>query len=379
MDKCYTVFDVETPNGRNDRICSIGITLIDNDEIGYSDKFFVNPESAFERRNISIHRITPDDVKDSPAFPELWAKIHKYFENRIIVAHNAYFDLNVLKKSLNDYQIKSEKVCFVDTLEMAREILDLDNNRLDTLSDYYNIELNHHDSESDCLATAKILLELFKKCPKREKYEKIFSFDGINESCKVHSPIKHTQQTQSLLQLKDILKTISFDRKITLDEFGLLRIWMDNHADLRGCYPYDLIFDEAANILEDGFIEDRELDELFEICNKALDPVNSQNDRIEARSVLGKKVVLSGEFIYGNKTEIAEMLVSHGAEIQNNVTKKTNIVLVGGCGNISWSAGNYGNKIKKALELKEKGIEIEIVKEADLFLELEDKNGAVVV
>ena len=64
------------------------------------------------------------------------------------------------------------------------------------------------------------------------------------------------------------------------------------------------------------------------------------------------------------------MLSERGAVLQKGVTKKTNIVLVGDCGSDAWVAGNYGTKVKKAMELQEKGIEISIVREEDFFKEL---------
>jgi DNA polymerase-3 subunit epsilon len=66
------VFDVETPNFNNDRICAIGISVIENGEIVKSRYSLVNPECEFDYRNIQIHGITPSDVNDAPTFPEVW-------------------------------------------------------------------------------------------------------------------------------------------------------------------------------------------------------------------------------------------------------------------------------------------------------------------
>lgn len=54
MEEKYTVFDVETPNGANDRICSIGISEIENGMIIESQNIFVNPECEFDSFNIHI-------------------------------------------------------------------------------------------------------------------------------------------------------------------------------------------------------------------------------------------------------------------------------------------------------------------------------------
>ena len=50
------------------------------------------------------------------------------------------------------------------------------------------------------------------------------------------------------------------------------------------------------------------------------------------------------------------------------MTTKTHIVLVGNQGNNAWVAGNYGTKVKKAMELQAKGLQIAIIKESDYFI-----------
>lgn len=71
-EQVLTFLDVETPNWRNDRVCQIA--LIQTDEKGIViDKLthLVNPEERFDDVNMSIHGITPMDVKNAPTFPEL--------------------------------------------------------------------------------------------------------------------------------------------------------------------------------------------------------------------------------------------------------------------------------------------------------------------
>ncbi|AFV03272.1 hypothetical protein UNSWDHB_1647 [Dehalobacter sp. UNSWDHB] len=45
-------------------------------------------------------------------------------------------------------------------------------------------------------------------------------------------------------------------------------------------------------------------------------------------------------------------------------------MVVGGQGSSAWSAGNYGNKVKKALESQANGRLIEIIREADFYTAL---------
>ena len=155
----YVVFDVETPNRMNDRMSAIGITVIEENRI--IDEFYslVNPETHFDYFNIRLTGISERTVKNSPTFPELWKKIEPLMSSGLLAAHNAVFDMGVLKKCLKAYGIEwrpsAEYIC---TVQMGKRLLPGMSHKLNDLCDYYNIELDHHQADSDSRAAAQILL-----------------------------------------------------------------------------------------------------------------------------------------------------------------------------------------------------------------------------
>ena len=94
---------------------------------------------------------------------------------------------------------------------------------------------------------------------------------------------------------------------------------------------------------------------------------NQINNDLDLSKFVGKQICLSGNFYSCSKSDMAERLKSIGANIKSDVSSKTDYVIVGNGGNEKWSCGNYGNKIKKALELQEKGKNIKIIKEEDIL------------
>lgn len=62
--------------------------------------------------------------------------------------------------------------------------------------------------------------------------------------------------------------------------------------------------------------------------------------------------------------------VAQGGIVGKSVTKKTDYLIVGELGSDMWSSGNYGSKVKKAMELQEKGSTIVIVKEGEASITL---------
>ena len=369
MNNKFAVIDVETPNGKNDRICSIGITLIENYQIVDTKYKLINPECDFDEINTKIHGISSDCVKDAVTFCDAWKDISFCFKDYIIVAHNASFDLNVIRKALNYYNLIINTFLYIDTVEMSRDAFpNLANYRLHTVCDFLNIELLHHNSQSDSFATACILLNIIKAGFDTDRYIHSMNFEEKNSNQSYyHYSSKRSSLIQSLRELEKILKSISKDRIITKLEFDFLNDWLENHYELSGNFPFDSIFKYVKIILSDGIVEDNELVALLEICDKILNPVENSNNKCECINVGGKNIVLSGEFSFGSKSQVSDLLVSKGAIMQNTVSKKTDIVLVGNKGNDAWIAGNYGTKIKKAMELQNAGANILIIKESDFF------------
>ena len=117
----YIVFDVETPNSRNDRMSAIGIAVVENGAITEEFYSLVNPEAEFGPFNIRLTGITPEMVKDQPAFPALWEQIRPLFESGMLAAHYAPFDMGVLEKCLRAYGIAWKPYArYVCTCAMGR-------------------------------------------------------------------------------------------------------------------------------------------------------------------------------------------------------------------------------------------------------------------
>ena len=155
----FVAFDVETPNCRNDRMSAVGITVVENGAI--TDEFYslVNPETEFDPFNIRLTGIGPEDVRRAPTFPEVWEQMEPILSSGLFVAHNAVFDLGVLRKCLRDYGIEwKPSVWYLCTVQMGRRLLPGMYHSLDTMCGYYGIELNHHHALSDSRACAGILM-----------------------------------------------------------------------------------------------------------------------------------------------------------------------------------------------------------------------------
>lgn len=159
MEK-FIVFDVETPNFRNDRMSAIGVSVVEDGRVTWEYDTLINPETHFDRFNIDLTGITPEAAARAPAFPEVWETLRPVFESGILAAHNATFDMGVLRACLAHYGIPWRKYApYVCTCRMARRCYGLPHNRLNNLCDYLGIELDHHKAGSDARAAALLLID----------------------------------------------------------------------------------------------------------------------------------------------------------------------------------------------------------------------------
>lgn len=128
----------------------------------------------------NVNGITDDMVENCPGFSQIAASVSEYISGCTIVGHNLDFDIKRL--FVGGVEL-SEKAKYYDTLKLARYVLDADNTKkynyisgeyeevdgdvenykLDTLCEYYDIYRDDaHRALSDCLATAKLFKRLIE-------------------------------------------------------------------------------------------------------------------------------------------------------------------------------------------------------------------------
>ncbi|MBQ8072232.1 MAG: ATP-dependent RecD-like DNA helicase [Clostridia bacterium] len=171
----YVCFDVETPNARNDRMSAIGISVVENGRITEEFFSYVNPEEPFDSFNTELTGISAATVAGAPTFRELWPRIRPLLSGGTLAAHNAPFDMGVLKRCLLDYGISWKKQApYVCTVRIGRAVLPNMSHRLNDMCRYYEIELDHHQADSDSHACAEILIRYLQAEVKVNDYTRFW-------------------------------------------------------------------------------------------------------------------------------------------------------------------------------------------------------------
>lgn len=154
----YTAFDVETPNRNNNSLCSIGLVHVEDGSVTFQKEYLVNPEADFDFSNVLIHGITEEMVHDAPTFSEVWKEIAPFFDG-LLIAHNATFDLSVIKASLFRHDLCIPEMYYVCTVLLSRRHIPRErygSHRLNDLSRGLGFTLDHHHALSDADACRRI-------------------------------------------------------------------------------------------------------------------------------------------------------------------------------------------------------------------------------
>ena len=179
----YIVFDTETPNSRNDSICSIGITVVENGRIVEERYDLVDPEARFDVFNVQLHGISPDMVRFEKNFPVLWDEIGPLMGSGVLVAHNAAFDLGVLSKLFRRYGIAKAPDYYACTVQLGRKCIpEAPNHKLNTLCELLQISLDHHNAASDSHACAELLCHYLSLGFPVDRYVKLWDYNRVSKS-----------------------------------------------------------------------------------------------------------------------------------------------------------------------------------------------------
>jgi DNA polymerase III subunit epsilon len=159
----FVAIDFETANRYMHSACSLGMAIVnDLNIIDTRYRLIRPPDMYFHPINISVHGIKPDDVRNEPQFHRYWKSIRNYIDNKLVIAHNAAFDVSVLRSVLNHYGLSYPTFNYTCSCKIARKVWrGLESYNLHAVSDHLGIELQHHNALSDSIACAKIAIKAF--------------------------------------------------------------------------------------------------------------------------------------------------------------------------------------------------------------------------
>ncbi|NDH66062.1 MAG: DNA polymerase III subunit epsilon [Microbacteriaceae bacterium] len=158
----FTAIDFETANGSPASPCAVGLVKVRDAKIVDSLALLIQPpypNDWFSEFNIKVHGIRPSNVSDAPSWPEALTMMLDFIGDDALVAHNAGFDMGVLRDSARLIDSELPALEYACSLMIARKTYNLESYRLNAVA--YAIgheEFEHHDALADADACARIII-----------------------------------------------------------------------------------------------------------------------------------------------------------------------------------------------------------------------------
>ncbi len=160
----FISIDFETATSFPSSICSMGFCVVEDNKIVSKKEILIRPEPfEFNDYNILIHGITPELVWDKPRFCDLWDDILPLVENKLIVAHNASFDVGAMRATLDTFGIEYPTFDYICTVKLSQKAYpDLPSHKLNAMAEALGLSFNHHHAGDDAYICAELLLRIMK-------------------------------------------------------------------------------------------------------------------------------------------------------------------------------------------------------------------------
>lgn len=304
----FIAIDFETASHERTSACSVGIAAVKDMAIVETFYALIRPKAMhFEDGNIAIHGISPEMVEEEQAFDEIWPQISKYFTEHVpVVAHNASFDMSVLKKSLG---YEPQEFFYLDTIALASKHVD-GSKSLDHCAEVLGVCLdNHHNAEDDAIACAEIVIEILNRSNCRTIWEFLVKTDNGG----------------MLHRISDLHQSDIMPKKA-----AKARKWEHHTSPSEICRTVDCVDPNSP------------------LCNA--------------------NIVFTGELSISRR-EAMQIAVDHGAVVKSSVSKKTNYLVVGTQDKEIVGEDGLSTKEEKAIELNNSGkANIVILHEDDFLL-----------
>ena len=94
----WAAVDFETATSSRSSACALGVVIVEDGRELHRQAWLIRPPgNRYDVGNVAIHGIRPVDTEDAPDFSRVWSEAMAMIEDRPLVAHNAPFDVGVIR------------------------------------------------------------------------------------------------------------------------------------------------------------------------------------------------------------------------------------------------------------------------------------------
>lgn len=191
----YSIIDIEITTNQNNepKIIEIGAININPSHPDSQQKFhsLINPECPIKYIDFKVTGLRDKDLINGKRISEVFPEFIRFIDKRILVAHNAKFDLRVLRQvalSLNQNFVEPQHI---DTLALAKKLLNMKSYKLGDIKKELDLDKSNHRALEDCEITHALFLKLLSEM----KGKGITSLNQLNNFLKLDCLCSSNQKT----------------------------------------------------------------------------------------------------------------------------------------------------------------------------------------
>lgn len=159
----FTAIDFETANSSSASACAVGLARVRDGRVVATAGWLIQPPPGHDRffeLNTRIHGIREEDVVGAKGWSEQLGEMAAFAGADILVAHNAGFDMTVIRRACEATGDVCPPYRYMCSLQIARKLYDLESYRLPSVAAVAGfVDFAHHDAAADALACAHIMID----------------------------------------------------------------------------------------------------------------------------------------------------------------------------------------------------------------------------
>lgn len=163
----FTAIDFETANSHAASACAVGLVRVRDGRVEERAQWLIRPprgRDAFLPFNIKIHGITAEMVADARSWAEQLDDLREFIGDDIAVAHNAGFDMGVIRAACAETITPTPKLRYLCSVQVSRKTYDIPSHRLPLAAAAAGFgEFSHHEALADAEACAAIVIDASKR------------------------------------------------------------------------------------------------------------------------------------------------------------------------------------------------------------------------
>lgn len=167
MSLDYVAIDFETANSSSASACSVGLVKVVGGRVVDKAGWLIRPpfgHDFFSEWNTRVHGIVENDVIDALQWHEQMVDLMEFVGDEILVAHNAGFDMGVIRGGCAATGIDTPAQRYFCSLQIARKTYSLDSYRLPMAAMAAGFDdFAHHEALADAEACAAIIAHSAKR------------------------------------------------------------------------------------------------------------------------------------------------------------------------------------------------------------------------